>query len=168
MAEGDIGAALRRLMDRGMRSGDPTRQDLAGLQDMIERIQRRREELLDRYKLGDVLGDVRRELDEIVAQERAGVERRLDEGSAPRDASQPDDAALRKMLRDMAGKRLDQLDALPPDVGGRVPGPQEDDFMEPAARERVDDLVNERQKQGPRHYPARPARARPGNTPPRP
>src|SRR2546423_9651455 len=122
MAEGDIGAALRRLMDRGMRSGDPTRQDLAGLQDMIERIQRRREELLDRYKLGDVLGDIRRELDEIVAEERTGVERRLDEGSAPRDASQPDDGALRKMLRDMAGKRLDPPDCPPPD--GRRAGPR--------------------------------------------
>ena len=147
MAEGDIGAALRRLMDRGMRSGDPTRQDLSGLQDMIERIQRRREELLDRYKLGDVLGDIRRELDEIVAEERAGVERRLDEGSAPRESSPSDDAALRKMLRDMAGKRLDQLDALPPDVGGRVRGLQEYDFMEPGARERFDELVRKLQKQ---------------------
>ena len=147
MAEGDIGAALRRLMDRGMRSGDPTRQDLSGLQDMIERIQRRREELLDRYKLGDVLGDIRRELEEIVAEERAGVERRLDEGSAPRESSPSDDAALRKMLRDMAGKRLDQLDALPADVGGRVRGLQEYDFMEPGARERFDELVRKLQKQ---------------------
>jgi len=145
MAEGDIGAALRRLMERGMRSTDPTRQDLSGLQDMIERIQRRREELLDRYKLGDVLGDIRRELDEIVGEERAGVERRLDEGSAADAAG--DDPALRKMLREMAGKRLDQLDALPPDVGGRIRGLQEYDFMEPDARERFDELVKKLQKQ---------------------
>jgi uncharacterized protein with von Willebrand factor type A (vWA) domain len=144
MAEGDIGAALRRLMDRGMRSTDPTRQDLSGLQDMIERIQRRREELLDRYKLGDVLGDIRREVDEIGGEERAGVERRLDEGSAP---GVQDDQSLRKMLRDMAGKRLDQLDALPPDVGGRIRGLQEYDFMEPGARERFDELVKKLQKQ---------------------
>jgi uncharacterized protein with von Willebrand factor type A (vWA) domain len=144
MAEGDIGAALRRLMDRGMRSTDPTRQDLSGLQDMIERIQRRREELLDRYKLGDVLGDIRREVDEIVGEERAGVERRLDEGSAP---GVQDDQSLRKMLRDMAGKRLDQLDALPADVGGRIRGLQEYDFMEPGARERFDELVKKLQKQ---------------------
>jgi uncharacterized protein with von Willebrand factor type A (vWA) domain len=149
MAEGDIGAALRRLMDRGWRSADPSRRDLSGLQDMIERIQRRREELLDRYKLGDVLADIRRELDEIVAEERAGVERRLDEGSAaaPVDPPSPDDPTLRKMLRDMAGKRLDQLDALPPDVGGKIKGLQEYDFMEPAARERFDDLVKRLQKQ---------------------
>jgi uncharacterized protein with von Willebrand factor type A (vWA) domain len=161
MADGDIESALRRLIDRGWRSGDPSRQDLSGLQDMIERIQGRREELLDRYKLGDVLGDIRRELDEIVADERSGVERRLDDASKPQGADRTaptgapdtkpsgelDDRALRKMLRDMAGKRLDQLDALPRDVGGRIRELQEYDFMEPAARERFDALVERLRKQ---------------------
>ena len=78
MAEGDLASALRRLMERGWRSGDPTRRDMAGLQDLMDRLGRRREELRERFELGDVLGDVRRELDEIVAQERAGVERRLE------------------------------------------------------------------------------------------
>ena len=78
MAEGDLAEALRRLMDRGWRSGDPTRPDMPGLQDLMERLARRREELRERYDLGDVLGDIRRELEEIVADERSGVERRLE------------------------------------------------------------------------------------------
>ena len=82
MAEGDLAEALRRLMERGWRTGDPTRPDLAGLRDLMDRLERRREEALERYGLGDVLGDIRRELDEIVAQERSGVERRLEEASA--------------------------------------------------------------------------------------
>jgi uncharacterized protein with von Willebrand factor type A (vWA) domain len=160
MAEGDLGSALRRLMERGWRSPDGSRRDLAGLQDLIERIQGRREELLDRYKLGDVLADIRRELEEIVAQERSGVERRLDQGSRPgkkggeeavgkSDAKgdEASDADLRKMLRDMAAKRLDQLDALPRDVGGQIKGLQEYDFLEPDARSRFDELVKKLQKQ---------------------
>ncbi|MFI5226101.1 MAG: hypothetical protein ACHQ3P_05450, partial [Candidatus Limnocylindrales bacterium] len=175
MAEGDIEAALRRLMQRGWRSSDPTRPGMAGLRDLLDRLARRREELLDRYKLGDVLGDVRRELEEIVGEERAGVERRLDtaaSGATPRepeqsttsaadgqasdakatdpkatDAQPMDDPALRKMLRDMAAKRLDQLDALPPDVGGRIRGLEEYDFMEPGARQRFDALVERLRKQ---------------------
>ena len=76
---------------------------------------------LERYGLGDVLGDIRRELDEIVAEERSGVERRLDEASrADADAS---DASLREMLRDVAARRLDQLDGLPADVGERLRSP---------------------------------------------
>ncbi|MDQ6793645.1 MAG: VWA domain-containing protein [Chloroflexota bacterium] len=164
MAEGDLGSALRRLMERGWRSPDGSRRDLAGLQDLIERIQGRREELLDRYKLGDVLADIRRELEEIVAQERSGVERRLDRGSRPGEnestgdqhskgeeaganGDSASDADLRKMLRDMAAKRLDQLDALPRDVGGQIKGLQEYDFLEPDARARFDELVKKLQKQ---------------------
>ena len=90
MADGDLAEALRRLMERGWRSGDPTRPDLPGLQDLMDRLGRRREELRERFELGDVLGDIRRELDEIVAQERAGVERRLERSSgAPPDAPAP-------------------------------------------------------------------------------
>ncbi len=47
----------------------------------------------------------------------------------------------------MAAKRLDQLDALPPDVGGRIRGLEEYDFMEPGARERFDALVERLRKQ---------------------
>ncbi|TME84972.1 MAG: hypothetical protein E6I45_00160, partial [Chloroflexi bacterium] len=156
MAEGDLSAALRRLMDRGWKSGDPTRQDLRGLQDMMERLRQRRQELLDRYKLGDVLADVRRQLDDIEATERSGIERRLDEASregpvngpeSGRERNRPDNPQLRNMLRDMAAKRLDQLDALPSELGGRIRGLQEYDFLEPEARDRFNGLVAQLQRQ---------------------
>ncbi len=173
MAEGDVASALRRLMERGWRSGDPSRSDMAGLQDLMDRIQRRREELLERYKLGDVLSDVRRELDEIVAQERTGVEERLNRASAepagngaePADAPAPADAALRRMLRDQAAKRLDQLDGLPGDVGERVRRLQDYDFLEPGARERFDELVKRLQKQALDQYVAGLSEAIQGITP---
>ena len=113
---------------------------MAGLRDLMERLERRREELLERYQLGDVLADIRRELEEIVAEERAGIERRLDEALDGRRRPTPDEPA-RSMLRDVAARRLDQLDALPPDVGGRIRGLQDYDFLEPEARERFDELV---------------------------
>jgi uncharacterized protein with von Willebrand factor type A (vWA) domain len=150
MAEGDLGEALRRLMERGWRTTDPTRQDLAGLNELRERLRRRREELQERYQLRDVLGDVRQELDEIVEQERTGIERRLDDAAQPPsggDEERAADAALRKMLRDAAARRIDQLDALPRDVGGRIRQLEEYDFMEPAARERFDALTERLRKQ---------------------
>ncbi len=146
MAEGDLAEALRRLMERGWRTGDPTRGEMAGLRDLMERLERRREELLGRYQLRDVLSDIRRELDEIVVQERTGVVRRLDEASNAKDPA-TDDAALRSMLRDVAARRLDQLDALPADMGQRIRGLQDYDFLEPAARERFDELVKRLRQQ---------------------
>ena len=49
MAEGDLAEALRRLMERGWRTGDPTRGDMAGLRDLVDRLERRREQMLERY-----------------------------------------------------------------------------------------------------------------------
>ena len=145
MAEGDLAEALRRLMDRGWRTGDPTRGDMPGLRDLMERLERQREAMLERYQLDDVLGDIRQQLEEIVGEERAGVERRLDQASRTDGEEVPDD--LRQMLRDAAARRLDQLDALPPDIGERIRGLQDYDFMEPAARERFDELVKKLQGQ---------------------
>ncbi len=146
MAEGDLGEALRRLMERGWRGRDPTRPDLHGLDDLRERLRRSREELQERYQLGDVLADVRQELDEIVADERAGIERRLDDAATPPDGATVDQK-LSSMLRDAAARRLDQLEALPRDVGGRIRGLEEYDFMEPAARERFAALTDRLRRQ---------------------
>ncbi len=142
MAEGDLAEALRRLMERGWRSSDPTRPDMAGLQDLMERLARRREDLRERYDLGDVLGDIRRELEDIVADERAGVERRLQ--NAAQDAPDPDTA---RAAQDLASRRLDRLDALPPDLGERIRDLREYDFLEPDARQRFDELVERLGKQ---------------------
>jgi len=146
MEEGNVAEALRRLMERGWRSSDPTRGEMAGLRDLMDRLERRREEMLERYQLRDVLSDIRRELDEIVDQERQGVERRLDDASRSSDGGDAD-PSLRSMLRDVAARRLDQLDALSDDMGERIRGLQEYDFLEPAARERFEELVKRLQQQ---------------------
>ena len=143
MAEGDLAEALRRLMERGWRSNDPTRPDMPGLQDLMDRLARRREALRDRYDLGDVLGDIRRELEEIVTEERGGVERRLEQSSQAGEG----EADLRAMLRDLAAKRLDQLDGLPRDVGERIRDLRDYDFLEPEARRRFDELLERLGKQ---------------------
>jgi uncharacterized protein with von Willebrand factor type A (vWA) domain len=99
-----------------------------------------------------VLADVRAELEEIVDDERAGIERRLDEAAQPPPAddsaaSEAADQALRKMLRDAAARRLDQLESLPRDVGKRIRALEEYDFMEPSARDRFQALTDRLRRQ---------------------
>src|SRR5204863_7241578 len=72
--------------------------------------------------------------------------RRLDDAASPPDGS-PADPALRRMLRDAAARRIDQLDALPRDVGGRIRGLEEYDFMEPDARDRFNALTERLRKE---------------------
>jgi len=134
LAESDLATALRRLLERGMRRpsgamGD----DLRGLDELIEQLGEQRRELLERYGLGDVLGDIRDELKAIVDTERRGIERRLAESGGDPD--------LRRLAQEMAGKRADRLDGLPEDPGQRIKALQDYDFLEPAARERFEQLL---------------------------
>ena len=138
MADGDVGEALQRLLERGWRSDDPSRPDLPGLEALRERLRARREDLLNRYRLGDVLGDVRAELKAIIDAERDGLDRRLSGPSGDEPAPSPE---LANLLRDTIAKRLDRLDALPQDLGDRIRALEEYDFLDAAARERFDALV---------------------------
>ncbi len=139
MAGEDLDEALRRLLQRGYdRPAGPEGQRIPGLQELIERLERQRQELLDRYRLGDVLTDVREELDAIVSTERRGIERRLSEAAS----GDTGDESLRRMLSDLAASRQDQLDGLAPDLGERIRALQGYDFLEPSARERFEALVD--------------------------
>jgi uncharacterized protein with von Willebrand factor type A (vWA) domain len=163
LEHGDLSEALRDLMDRGVRTDDPARGDMRGLRDLLDRIRERRREILREGQLADPLADVRERLDEIVEQEREGVQRRLDEtepgfepraaevgedqgaadpGTASDPTAQPD-AQLQRKLRGIAAKRLDSLDSLPPDVGARIRALEEYDFLDQDARRRFDELLDE-------------------------
>ncbi|HSH21745.1 MAG TPA: hypothetical protein VK992_03895 [Candidatus Caenarcaniphilales bacterium] len=145
LAEGDLADALARLFRRGLRPSPGTAADgLAGLAELRRRLNQARQELLSRYELADVLGDVRRELEEIVAVEQRGIERRL--SGANGIAGDPD-ASLRGLAADLAAKRQAELEGLPADPGGRIRGLQDYDFLEPDARQRFQELVERLQRQ---------------------
>ncbi len=82
LADGDLDDALRRALDEGItgRDGEPR---IPGLQELMRRLAERRREMLERHGLDDVLGDLRRQLQEIVDTERAGIERRLQAADRP-------------------------------------------------------------------------------------
>lgn len=134
LSESDLTSALRRLLERGMRRPEGALgDDLRGLDQLLEQLAEQRRDLLERYGLGDVLGDVKEELRAIVETERRGIERRLAESGG--------DEALRRLAQEMAARRAAQLDALPEDPGQRIKGLQDYDFLEPSARERFEQLL---------------------------
>jgi uncharacterized protein with von Willebrand factor type A (vWA) domain len=140
MAEGDAGEALRRLMERGWRSDDPSRPELTGLRELLQRLRQQREAMLDRYSLGDVVGSLRRELDGIVDRERSTAERRL------ADAAGHDDPGIRRAASEVASRRLRQLDDLPSATGDRIRALQDSEFLDQEAKERFDALVERLQR----------------------
>jgi uncharacterized protein with von Willebrand factor type A (vWA) domain len=150
LAEGDVRRALQRLMQRGFRG---TRGgDVPGLRRIVERLRERRERELAQANLDGVLDDVARRLEEIVEQERAGIDDRLREAeqraldAAPGEEQEQARMAQR-VLQHAAQQRRDRLDALPPNVAGQLHGLSDYEFMSPAARDAFRALTDELRQQ---------------------
>ncbi|CAN5836084.1 VWA domain-containing protein [soil metagenome] len=140
LASDDLGSALARLLASGTRPlPGATGAGLPGLRELAARLNRARQESLDRHELGDVLGDIRRELDEIVATEQRGLERRV-AGGAARQAGL-EDRSLEAMAAQLAARRQQVLSELPGDPGGQIRALQDYDFLQPEARDRFEALL---------------------------
>jgi len=74
LSDGDPWSALRRLFQRGAKNPDGA--NLPGLQDLLNRLRRQRQQQLDRYDLSSVLDDIKQKLDNIMKTEpRPGASR---------------------------------------------------------------------------------------------
>ena len=162
---GDLRGVLRRLMQRGADFASGRRME--GLQNLLERLRKRREENLDRYNLGAMMDDIKERLDRIVDTERSALEDILgdqlsessgspspeSEQSGEQPPSQGRQGAVgsgdefEEMRRRIAQRRLERMNELPPDVGGRIRDLREYDFMDPTARQEFEDLLQLLQQQ---------------------
>src|SRR3954468_16041080 len=143
LAESDLSSALARLLARGMRGDRAGEQRFAGLNDLLRRMAEAREELLSKYELGDVLADVREQLDDIVNSERRALEKHI--AGVARD--QTDDPQLRRLASDLAARRQEQLEQLPDDIGGQIRALSDYDFMDQEARARFEALLDQLRRQ---------------------
>ncbi len=117
---GDLNQALQRLMQRGFT--DRNGQRVTGLRELLERLRRRRRELLERHDASGPYEDLARRLRDIVDEERAAAQRADDPGAQERQIS---------------------LDLLPEDLAGRVRALEAHDWSSPEARARFEELVEE-------------------------
>jgi uncharacterized protein with von Willebrand factor type A (vWA) domain len=76
--EGDsINQAMRRMMDRGMTM--PNGRRMEGMREMMRRLQEARQRNLENYNLDSMMDDIAERLDNIIDQERKGIDGRLDD-----------------------------------------------------------------------------------------
>src|SRR5579859_5828668 len=130
MNYGDLNAALQRLL----RWGSP---NMPGLEQLLKQLREQRERELGRYNLDSTVEQLRQQLQDVIDTERSGIERRLNEAA-------PD---AKKLLERIARQRNDQLDLLPDDLGGRVKGLRNYEFMDGEARQKFENLLQQLQMQ---------------------
>ena len=146
LAEGDVRRALQQLMQRGLRG---TRGgDIPGLRRILERLRARRQEELSQSNLDGVLDDVNERLEGILDTERAGIERRVHEAEqraldAPPGDEQDQARMAEQVMRRTGRQRENRLDALPPNLAGRLNGLRDYEFMDDEARDAFNALTDE-------------------------
>ncbi|MGD0592182.1 MAG: hypothetical protein ABSB54_00715 [Acidimicrobiales bacterium] len=138
MYHGDVGAALRRIMQQGFSDRDGKR--IAGLRELLERLRERRRQEQEQYDLGGVYSEIAAELDDIVATERAA----LDDLQA--EAAESGDARRQEVTDEVVAERRSELGLLPDDLAGKMRALSGYEFASSEARERFEALT-ERLKQ---------------------
>ena len=131
----DFETALRRLLSQGWR--DRSGRKLMGLEEMAERLQRRRRKQLEKYNLDGVFNDITEKLDNVVRMERQGIDERT---------ANLEDESARRILERVAAKRREQLANLPRDPGGAIRELQGYEFMDERAEQAFQRLLEEIKK----------------------
>jgi uncharacterized protein with von Willebrand factor type A (vWA) domain len=144
LEEGDLLRALQRLFRQGAQNQDGQR--MPGLQDLLQQLRQKRQQQLQHSNLGDTLKDIREKLEQIQKTERAGIDRKVDDG---KDKVQRGDIPeqLQRTMERMAQEHREQLDQLPKDVPGQIQGLQDYDFMDPNARQMFQELMEQLRQQ---------------------
>lgn len=136
---GDVNAALRRLMQEGMRNerGD----QLMGLREMMQRLRERREEIKDRGDLGGVYSEIAAELDDLVDEERHAID------DALKSAENSGDQRRAEVAKESAQDRNFRLDMLPSDLAGKINELEHYDFQSAESRQRFEALLEKLRQQ---------------------
>ena len=129
---GDVEAALRRLMERGLQT--PDGRQMPGLSELRDRIRDRREEIAESGELDGSLAEAARELADILDEERHAIENARD------DALRSGDERRAENANAAADERQMRLDLLPDDLAGRMQSLQNYNFESAEASRRFDEL----------------------------
>lgn len=129
---GDVEAALRRMMERGLRT--PDGRQMPGLAELRERIRDRREEIRESGELDGSLAEAARELADIIDEERHAIEHARD------DATRSGDERRAENANAAADERQMRLDLLPDDLAGRMQSLQSYNFESAEAARRFEAL----------------------------
>ncbi|MCZ6501529.1 MAG: VWA domain-containing protein [Gammaproteobacteria bacterium] len=122
MEFGDLQQALRYLMQRGMDTSDGNY--IKGLRDLLRQLKDQRRQRLDRFDMGSVMEDIRKQLDEILDMERETI----NEWIGQKETDDPSRKFMDGLIQDLENSlKTDQ----PPESGIQDDSNSEDNLNQP-------------------------------------
>ena len=144
MYHGDVGFALRRMLQQGFR--DRNGRQVEGLEDLLERVREARRQEHAQHDPGGAYEEIANELNEILDRERAALDRLEQEAGASGDQRR------REVTDQVVGERRAQLGLLPEDLAGRMRSLARYDFTSSEASERFEALLERLREETVRTY----------------
>ena len=136
---GDVNAALRRMMQEGLRDRDG--EQLQGLRELLEQLRAERQQRLENSDLGGVYDEIKAQLDDIIDEERHAID------NARRDAENSGDQRRAENAQAAADERNMRLDLMPDDLAGKVRELDSYNFESKEAKQRFDQLMEQLKEQ---------------------
>jgi uncharacterized protein with von Willebrand factor type A (vWA) domain len=136
---GDVNAALRQMMQDGMRNDRG--EQMMGLREMMKKLRDKKNEIKDRGDLGGVYKEIADELNDLVDEERHAITDALE------DAQKSGDERRSEIAKEAADQRNFRLDMLPDDLAGKIDELEHYDFESQQARQRFDALLEKLKQQ---------------------
>lgn len=136
---GDVNAALRRMMQDGLR--DQNGEQMKGLRELLEQLREQRQERLENSDLGGVYDEIKAALDDIIDEERHAID------NARRDAVNSGDERRVENAQATADDRNMRLDLMPDDLAGKVRELDSYSFESKEAKQRFDQLMDKLREQ---------------------
>lgn len=136
---GDVNAALRKMMQDGMRDRDGNQ--LQGLRELLEQLREERQNRLDQHDLGGVYNEINDELNDLIDEERHAIENALNDALRSGDERRAENAQNAAMERNM------RLDLMPDDLAGKVRELDTYNFESKEAKQRFDQLMEKLKEQ---------------------
>ncbi len=136
---GNLDNALRQLMRRGF--DDRNGERIQGINELLERLRRERQERLEQFDLGGVYDEIAEQLRDVVDQERRSLDQMAEQAQSSSDERSQD------LMSQTAAEKNLQLDLLPPDLAGQVRGLQSYEFTSSEAQQRFEELLDRLRQQ---------------------
>jgi uncharacterized protein with von Willebrand factor type A (vWA) domain len=129
-------------LQRAFRWGSPG-MDGSGLNDLLDRLRRQRQELLDQFDFGSSLDEIRERLDDILRREKETIHDRQSQLEQNEDLAAEDVERLSAYLN----RREESLQQLPESTASRINSLKDYEFVDAQAGRDFDELVQQMQQQ---------------------
>ena len=130
MEFGDLQQATRYLMQRGMNTSDGSY--IKGLRDFVGQLKEERQRLLERFDIGGVMEDIKRQLEEILSMERNTINQWVNRKKDPDNENGKDFPS--HVLADIGEQSKAFIENLPDDAAGKFKVLQGYEFLNTEAQ----------------------------------